>query len=112
MTTIKKHEFRCTKKVNIKCKNCTQVFSTVTLLKEHNKKGCYEQTKKIFGCQTCTKHFTSEHGLQRHSYCCDGEIKCQKIFSSKFNLQHHFKTCVHLLVCDICCIRCQTIELL
>ena len=109
------HEFRCTKKVNIKCKNCTQVFSTVTLLEEHNKKGCSEETKRIFGCRTCTKHFTSEHGLQRHSYYCDGEMICQrsqKIFSSKFNLEHHFKTCVYLLVCDICCMRCQTIELL
>ena len=69
---------KCTKRVNIKCKNCCKVFSTVTLLEEHNKKGCSEQTKKIFECWTCTKHFTSELGLQRHSYYCDGEIKCQK----------------------------------
>ena len=47
MTTIKKtHEFRCTKKVNIKCKNCTQVFSTVTLLEEHNKKIVLNKQKR------------------------------------------------------------------
>ena len=38
--------------------------------------------------------------------------KCHKIFSCKFNLECHFKTCVHALVCDICCMRCQTIDLL
>ena len=91
----KTHELRCAKK-------------------EQNKKGS-EQTKNIFECQTCTKHFTSEHGLQRHSHYCDGEMKCQKchkLFSCKFNLEHHFKTCAHALVCDICCMRCQTIDLL
>ena len=46
----KTHELRCTKKVNFKCKSCPQVFSTVTLLEEHNKKGCSQQTKKIFEC--------------------------------------------------------------
>ena len=116
MITIKKtRDLRFANKVNFKCQNCPHVFSTVAWLEEHNKRGCSEQTKKVFKCQVCTRHFTSELGLQRHSCCCDGEIqsqKCQKMFSSKYSLEHYFKTCVHLLVCDACHMRCQTIELL